>query len=198
MTQAKVGKFSVVDYGSGEGKKVASEFSMMRLPGILVSGDVMEYPIGAQLAQVGTTKKGGAIALGANPPYFNVTTGRIEGVAGMVWLNDSSCSGCYDVRMHQAIVEGRFQIYLETVSTIDAGSKEGMDMITRYNVTALPTVILTGDLSLYAQLTSIWPGVGTVEKDGAYVFREMGQISGSPYKDVMTGKIIPNLPPQGN
>ena len=192
----KIKEFKVVDKDSEEGRKVVEEYEMLRLPGLLLSNDVNEYPIATQLAQVGTVKKGGAIALGANPPYYNASTGKVDGIANLILLNDSGCTGCYDVTMHLAIVKSRFQVYFESIKSVDASSEEGKELVSKYSIKAVPTIILTGEVSAYPQLKAVWPGVGTVESDGAYVFRQMGQIAGSPYKDLATGKVEPNMPKQ--
>ncbi|MBI3037376.1 hypothetical protein HYY73_06545 [Candidatus Woesearchaeota archaeon] len=194
--QIKVADFKAVDKDSEEGKKLVVDYEMARLPGILISSDVNEYPLADQLAQVGTVKKGGAIALGSNAPYYNTSTGKVDGIASLILLNDSSCTGCYDVTMHLAIVKNRFQVYFESIKSVDASSEEGRELVSKYSIKAAPTIILTGQVSAYTQLNAIWPSVGTVEKDGAYVFRQMTQIAGSPYKDLTTGKVEPNIPKQ--
>ncbi|MBI2550630.1 hypothetical protein HYV83_05660 [Candidatus Woesearchaeota archaeon] len=187
-SQVKVKEVKVVDFSSSDGSEIVKEFSMLRLPGILVSAEVNEYLLAAQLAQVGTVKKGGAIALGANPPYLNVSTGEITGVTQLILLNDSSCTGCYDVTMHVPIVR-RFQVNPATIKVTDAASAEGKELISRYKITAVPTILVTGDVSPYQQLLDIWPTVGTTEKDGALVFRTMSAIAGRPYKDLTSGKV---------
>ncbi|MBI2141299.1 hypothetical protein HYU16_02640 [Candidatus Woesearchaeota archaeon] len=193
--QIKVADFKAVDKDSEEGKKLVAEYEMTRLPGILLSSDINEYSLADQLAQVGTVKKDGFIALGSNAPYLNVSTGKITGITQLILLNDSSCTGCYDVTMHVPIVR-RFQVNPATIKVTDAASAEGKELISKYKITAVPTILVTGDVSPYEQLLGIWPTVGTTEKDGALVFRTMSAISGSPYKDLQTGKLESNLPQQ--
>lgn len=193
-SQVKVKEVRIVDYGSSEGSAVVKEYDMLRLPGILVSNDVTEYPLGAQLAQVGSVKKGGAIALGANPPYLNTSTGKVDGIANLIMLNDSSCAQCYDVTIHLPIVERGFQVYLNSTKTVDVSSAEGKELVSRYGITAAPTILITGDVSAYTRLASVWGTVGTVEKDGTYVFSAMSAIAGSPYKNLTTGKVEQNAP----
>ncbi|MBI2143423.1 hypothetical protein HYU20_03730 [Candidatus Woesearchaeota archaeon] len=186
---------NVVDKDSPEGKELVGEYAMTRLPGILVSSDVAEYPLSAQLAATGTVKKDGSIALGANPPYLNTSTGKVDGIANLIMLNDSSCGSCYDVTMHIPIVK-RFQVYLGSTKAVDASSAEGKELTAKYNITAVPTILITGDVSVYAQLAAVWGAVGTVEEDGAYVFRTMSAIAGRQYKNLATGKVEQNLPQQ--
>ncbi len=192
--QATVTDFKVFDKDSQEGKKIIDEYEMERLPGILVSNEIMEYPAGPQLAATGTAKKGGTIALSANPPYLNTSTGKVEGLTTLILLNDTSCAECYDVSMHISIVKNRFGVYTESIKTVDVASTEGKEMASKYGINAVPTILITGDAQAYTALAAIWPSVGTVEKDGTHVFRQMSQIAGSPYKNLTTGEIERNTP----
>lgn len=191
-----VKEVKAVDKDSTGGKALAEKYSMARLPGVLVSSDVAEYPVASQLAAAGTLKQDGTIALGANPPYFNTSTGKVDGIASLILLNDSSCTECYDVAMHVPIVERGFQVYLGSTKTVDSGSAEGKALISKYGITALPTILMSGDLAPYAQLNAIWKTVGTMEEDGTYAFRTMSAIAGNPYKNVTTGKVELNPAPQ--
>lgn len=188
-SQVRIGDFKTVDKDSQEGQRLVNEFSMARLPGILVSKDINEYELGARLAQAGTAKKDGTLALGATAPYLNVSTGKISGITQVTLLNDSTCPECYDVTMHVPIIEDRFGVYTESTRTVDVASAEGKQLASKYSIVAVPTIIITGDAAAYDSLNAIWPTVGTVEKDGTYVFRTMSQISGSVYKNLTSGKV---------
>ncbi len=190
----KVDHVKIVDYGSSAGKKIVADYEMARLPGILMTRDIAEYPIGAQLAQVGTMKKEGTIALGATAPYYNVSEGEVSGLAEVTLLNDSSCAGCYDAAMHIAVLQQGFGIYVNSVKTTDAQAAEGKNLISKYKIEAIPTLIINGDLSPYDRLNAIWPNVGTLEEDGTYILRNMAAIPGNAYKNLTTGKLELNLP----
>ncbi len=182
---------NVVDKDSPEGKALVKKYSMARLPGILISNDVAEYQIASQLAQAGTLEKDGVIVLGANPPYLNISTGKVAGIANLILLNDSSCTGCYNVMFHSSVVKG-YGVYLGSTKVVDASSAEGKSLISKYKIMAVPTILMTGDLAPYAQLNAVWKTVGTVESDGTYVFRAMSAIAGMPYMNMTTGKMEAN------
>lgn len=191
----KVTSVKVVDKDSAEGAGLIAKYSMAKLPGILISSDIAEYPIASQLAQAGTVEKDGVIALGANPPYLNLSTGKVAGIASLTMLNDSSCTGCYNVMFHSSVVNG-YGVYLSSTKVVDASSAEGKSLISKYKIIAVPTILMAGDLAPYAQLNAIWKTVGTVESDGTYVFRAMSAIAGMPYKNLTTGKVEANAAAQ--
>ena len=67
-------------------------------------------------------------------------------------------------------------------------------MTNRYKITKLPTILLSPDVAQYTNLQKIWNGVGTIEQDGWYVFREMQQLGGAVYKDLATNQTVGKTP----
>lgn len=191
-SQVKVGSLRTVDYDEADGKAIANNYKMARLPGILVSRDISEYPIGTQLAQLGTLKQDGIIALGANAPYLNISTGQVSGLTTLIILNDSSCKECYEPKSRHIPVLAGYGVYVKDTKIVDASSAEGKALIAKYSISSVPTILIKGDISPYAQFQQIWKVVGTTETDGTYIFRNMGAISGSTYKNLTTGKVEQN------
>ena len=73
---------------------------------------------------------------------------------------------------------------------MDVNSAEGKGLVAKYNITAVPTVILIGDTFAYgAVLNNIWPSVGIKSDDGAYVFTKV-DLAQKPYKNLQTGEVI--------
>ncbi len=192
-SQVKVKSFSILDKDSQEAKRMIVEQSVGRLPALFFSSEIMEYPVGQQLASAGALAKNGMVMINANPPYINITTGKVDGIASLILLNDSGCKDCYDVTIHVPIVTQTFQVYLASTKAVDISSTEGKSLISKYGIDAVPTLLITGDAAAYDSLTSVWQSVGTIEKDGAYVFRAMAAIPGMPYMNLTTGEVEPNL-----
>ncbi len=89
--------------------------------------------------------------------------------AVMTMLKDSQCAGCYDVGINKLIVQ-RFGVDVEE-KTVEAKSEEGKALIIRYNITKIPTFLLSENATLSDQLMQVWTQVGTIENDGVMVFR---------------------------
>ena len=87
-----------------------------------------------------------------------------------IYLTDVSCSGCYDVSINSAILKGDYGLNL-TESYVDAGSEGGKKLIEKYNIVKYPTFILSSDAMDSELLSNVWASVGSVESDGALVFR---------------------------
>ncbi len=88
----------------------------------------------------------------------------------ITYLLDSNCLDCYDVKVNEQIL---MQYGLNLTSrSFDINSGEGRALINKYNITKVPTFILSGgDLMNNSKLISVWPSVGSFESDGSLVFR---------------------------
>jgi hypothetical protein len=79
---------------------------------------------------------------------------------------------------------------IDEESIVDTGSDEGKQLLDKYDIENVPTIILDGDLEVYDNFKAVWENVGTIEDDGTYVFRTitaMGQ--GIVYNDLAAGEI---------
>ncbi|MFA5406648.1 MAG: thioredoxin family protein [Candidatus Nanoarchaeia archaeon] len=88
----------------------------------------------------------------------------------ITFLVDGACTDCYDVTVNEGIVES-YGVSVETI-TYDVSSTEGQALIALYNIIKIPAFIIEGDEAFNnADLVSAWQSVGTIESDGAMVFR---------------------------
>lgn len=111
---------------------------------------------------------------------------ELRGRFSLIYLTDKSCSECYDVSQHRPIIEAYAAKPFEE-KTVDVADSEGQGLVADYGIKKLPTIILKGDLSVYSAFQEIWPQVGTIEEDGAYVFRDAGVMG--LYFNLETGKV---------
>jgi hypothetical protein len=64
-------------------------------------------------------------------------------------------------------------------------------LVSKYQIKAVPTMLISGEVGEYKNLTSIWEQVGTVAGDGTYVFTK-AELMGT-YKDLSKNKVV--IPP---
>ena len=176
-----------------QGKALAEKYNITKVPTVLISGELDKNP---QLAQAWT-------ALGEIidqvfvfrkliPPYIEVATGELKGQFSLVYLTDESCSKCYDVKLHDTAL-GNLGLKTDNSKTVDVSSDEGKDLLKKYAITLVPTILLSGDLAEYSGLQQIWPQVGTIAEDGTYVFTKMDEMGS--YMNLKTGKLVEVAPP---
>lgn len=177
-----------VERMSEEGNALIKKYNIEKLPTVILTGEIEKGEfLQKALPATGEIKDGSFVLKNIGGPFVLAATGAVKGRVKMVLLVDSTCPNCYDARVHESIVK---QFGLNAVAEmIDRQSPTGKQLIAKYGITLLPTLILTGDLSSYPQLVKIWPQVGTVAKDGAYVFRQ-GVKGMGIYHDLNNNKII--------
>lgn len=178
-------------------QKLIGDLQIERVPTILVQGELAKSQDLAELWNLTGEIKGDTFVFTrVFPPYVVAGTGEVKGRFSLVYLADMSCTECYDVTRHAAALRN---LGMETRDdrTIEASSAEGDGLIKKYKITAVPTILLSGDLQEYENFNAVWPQVGTVEDDGMHVFREPGEKIMGSYKDLKTGKLVEAPVPQG-
>lgn len=104
-----------------------------------------------------------------NAPFYE--NGTVYGRLRVTYIGMDSCSACYNVTRHRRLLAESF-IRPHEERFLDVSSAG--DLVREYNITAVPTIILEGDLGPYPSLRAGWPG--TIEEDGAYVLRDLQRL----------------------
>lgn len=180
MTQAGiiVKKVETIEVNSEKGKELVEKYNITKIPTLLFNKELLAYE---QIQQVwkdfGTEEKDGTLVLRTlNPPYKNVKTGKLEGSVTLTYVVDKNCADCFETSAYNKLLKDSFSLHVKEEKTIDASTKEGKDLLKKYNITKIPTVMLSPEASAYPTLSTAWAQVGTSESDGTYVFREVGQL----------------------
>ena len=178
----------IVNASSDEGQNIIKKYNITIAPTLIFDSEIEAYPqIIKDFNEIGTHENDGSyIMRKIRFPYMNLETGKVEGLVTMTMLTDSSCGDCYNVSLHKLIL-AKIGVVIANEKSFDISSSEGKELIKKYNITAVPTIILSKDASAYESLTKIWSEVGSVESD-AYVFRNMTSIGN--YKDLLDNKIV--------
>ena len=178
-----------LEYNTTEAQAWISSQNIQRIPAIVLSKDVEAYDTVKQfLIQTNATQRQGFYAYDATtPPYINLSTGKIVGLVSVIYITDSSCSTCYDVNTHKTILP-RFGLKVVNESTYDINNTIGTQLLAQYNITKVPTILVSPDAGYYLAFEQVWPTAGTVASDGWFVFRGTEQMG--VYKDLSSGKVV--------
>ncbi len=181
-----------LEYNSDSAKELIDEYAIEIAPTLILSKDLGDYnsEVLQSWSNIGSIESDGSyITRTINPPYIDLDTNELKGLVSITYLIDNSCSECYDAEnFHKPVLQG-MGVFLEKETKVDASSSEGKALIEKYGIEKLPTTILKGDIELYPALVGAWKEVGTVELDGAYVFRNV-EIAQQPYKDLTTDEVV--------
>ncbi len=185
-------------WNSAEGQNIVRQYKITKIPNFILSPDISLYEqVKASWAQIGTVEKDGTyVARNLILPYRDLEKGQVVGLVNLIYLTDLTCTDCYNAeQIQKPILTNRFRVGLNSERTVDRSSSEGQGLISQYQITKLPTILLSPNADEYVQLKNVWPNVGTVESNGWYVFREMQQLGNIIYKDLISNQVIePGVP----
>ncbi len=181
----------IYTFGTEKAKEVIERFELKKLPALIF---VAEEEINSKLAQAlekGSRKVNNKVIVWESEivPYFNLAQNQTMGLVNLIYITDKTCTDCYDVVAVQQPILQRFGLGFSNIESFDISENIGKELIEKYQIKGLPTIILSSETKNYPALTQLWNQVGTVEPDGMFVFREMTAL-GQPYKDLSTGKIV--------
>ncbi len=186
----KITKETTLKHDSVEAKNLIAKHTIDRLPALIIDGEVEKTTALKKIWEnLGQNSSTTFILRRTGYPYMEVSTGKIRGLVNITLLDDKSCTECYDVTEHLSIL-ANFGFPISSSTSIDKSSTKAKELITKYKLTKLPTVILTGDISAYTGFDKVWSQVGTVETDKTYVFRDGLTAMNVTYKDLTLNKII--------
>lgn len=183
-----------IDIDSSEGKTLTKKYNISIVPTLIFDQEAVLYPTIAQVwNNVGTIESDGSLVMrNVNPPYYSIPQGKVKGLVSVTYLQDNSCKECYNVSINRLILR-QLGLTLDQEKTVDIYSPQAQGLITKYKITKIPTIVLTGDTDTYPSLTKVWKEVGSVESDGTYVLRNI-EIFEQPYKDLVQKKVITPVP----
>jgi len=190
----KIFEEKLIESSSDEGKGLIKKYDIGFVPTIILSKDAAVYEIMQKAwPQIGSKESDGSYVLRLpSPPFINLTTGKLRGVVDIIYLTDKSCAECYDVNQHKEILANpqSFAINLEKEETFDVSDEKGKELVAVYNITQVPTIILSNEVSAYSS-NQVLKQFFSVEKDGFYVFRRLSSVGN--YKDLTTNQVVKAL-----
>lgn len=181
-----------VQESDDEAKALIEAMQPERLPFLVMKGAFTKNEqLKKQLETLGTVTEDTFVWTKMRAPYKERATGNVRGEFSVTYLTDSACTTCYDVMRHEQAM-GNIGLTTSNDRVIDIRTAEGRALQKKYAITAVPTVLFSGDLDVYDGLKTIWEGVGTIDTDGTYVFRENGIVAARMgiYRNMRTGKIV--------
>ncbi len=197
-TGVKIAKEETLDAKDVKANELMKKYKIEALPTVILSPDASYYPVVAEAwPRIGSKEDDGSYVMrNINPPYLNVSSGKVSGIVNVTLLTDKSCSECYNATLHREILEQGFRITIGNLSTFDISDKKGKGLVEKYRISAVPTVIVSEDAKYYNNFVLSWKGVGSTESDGSFVFRKFEAWPGQTYKDLATNTIVENPAPQ--
>lgn len=187
LSSVKIKSEKTIDKNSAEGKELISKYNIEKIPTILLDLESKYYDeLNSVWGQIGSTESDESKILRQIPaPYFDVEKDKIVGVVKMTVISDESCETCYDAEKAFTQISKNIGVTVSKTLNVDVASSE---LVEKYSLTKVPTVIYEGDLDVYPNFVKAWSQAGD-EVNGSYIFRNV-EILKLPYKDLTTGEVV--------
>ena len=168
----KISNYEKVSYNSDNGKELIKENDITYLPTLLTSRNIDEYWWIFPKIQKSFTEYDNYYRF-SEPffPYKEISTGIVKGKVKITYITNNSCIDCFNVTQLKSAFQS-LGIYFYSEEYVDVSSREGKNMLVEYNITAIPTAILSKEILDYTTIKDILEKVGTFE-DNEYVFRNL-------------------------
>lgn len=176
-------------------KKILEQYKIAKVPTLLVAGELEKDEVLKNAwPQIGEIVDGVFVFRQIIPPYIDVATGQLKGATSVVYLSDQACAECYNISLHESALKNLGIIPKES-KTVDVSSDEGKELVKKYAIAAVPTMIVRGELDEYLNFQQVWPLVGKVDSDGSYIFTKLDEMGS--YYDLEKGKLVEVAAPAG-
>lgn len=189
----KIQETKELAWNSIDAQSLISQYKITKIPTFIFSPEFDLYNnLKTTWQSFGTSEKDKTyIARNIQLPYRDLKTGQIIGLVDIIYLTDLTCTDCYNVTdVQKPILKQGYGVALRSERTVDLGSSEGKSLITQYNITKIPTILLSPEANQYLNLKNVWPNVGIIGPDGWYVFTGLDKLGNITYKDLTINKII--------
>lgn len=182
------------EFNTKEAKELVNKYNIKSLPVLIFDSEALTYePIQTVAKSLGSQEDDGSIVIRKMPPpYFDLATKKVKGLVTATLLVDDSCNECYDVSTVVKLISSSMGMKVSE-KIVKTSSAEGKKLLSDYNITQVPTFIFSSDAIVYDQMQA-WNQVGTILKDGSYLFTNMQLLQGAvekvTYKDLATDKVV--------
>jgi len=169
-----VGEEEEIVWDSPEGKVLVDKYNITKVPTLIFSEDAKYYEeLVFAWDTAGTIDDGEYVLRSLLPPFYDIEQKKVRGTVTAIYLDDESCSDCYDPKEHEEILETNFGMKFSSDKTLDVASVDGKALIKKYGIVNVPTILVQGDTAAYEAVISTWDQVGIVHDDGTLVFTEL-------------------------
>jgi thiol-disulfide isomerase/thioredoxin len=173
----KVKDYEIIGSSSDKGKELIEKNNLEFTSTLLISKDIKGYWwIFDQIEDSLIEKEDNYVLKTPLAPYVDLAVGEIKGKVDIILVKDKSCADCFDVDE----LKGSFMslgIYFDDEESVDISSSEGKNLLKEYNVTAVPTVILSKEIKDYEAVAKMLEQLGTFEDNGKFVFRKLDSLN---------------------
>lgn len=165
--------------GDKEASDLIKKYQIKKIPTVIITGETDKARL------TGLDKIEDALVLtSVTPPYTLADTKKAVGFVELSQVVDSTCKKCIDL---SPSIDGlRKSMAITKEKKVELASPEGKALVEKYDLLKIPTVLLSSDAKYYEDVANGWSTIGSVEKDGTFIVREVGL----PFINTSSGSLV--------
>lgn len=182
-TGMKISSEESVDYRSSEGQTLIQTHAIEGVPTLLVFVKAGDAAVAKEISSFMENKGGGVYAFDRLIPiYYDTQAQKIVGRITATFIDDPRCLKCVALSLAPIETAG-IKIYRK--NRVDYDSQPGRELIEKFKITRVPSLILSSDYEAYENLRIELLKIGTEAEDGTYIFRDYNP----PFRNLETDEI---------
>jgi hypothetical protein len=131
-------------------EELISKFGIEKLPAFIINGEINKNSSLTEVwPKIGEVKDGSVVFKSAGAPYIQASTGEKRGAVKLIIISSENCADCFDVEKYKGL-PNQMRMYVEEEKTIEYKSSEGEEVIKKYDIDIIPTIVISGDLEAYS------------------------------------------------
>jgi hypothetical protein len=170
----KFWEISVKEYWSTEYKTHFNEYNIRKLPFIVFWEELDNYQTISDSWNNTFWYKNNLweyITTDIIPPYFDLESKQVKWLIDITYIWNNNCIQCYSLDSVINILLS-FWLKFNNIKKINNSSIEAKQVIDKYKIKTLPTIILSQNTKLYKNFSYFWKTIWTIESDWRYILRE--------------------------
>lgn len=184
-TGVNITKKKEIDFSSKEAKSFINKYKIEKVPTVILTGELNKSrSLSLKLKNIGEEKQDAFIFTKLEPPFIETSSGKIRGEISLIYLKKDDCNNCSDLTLFINQLEESGLKFKKQVE-VDVTSNEGKNLINKYKIKKVPTIIMDEEAEVYPNIVQSWNQLGSIENDGSFILRQIQP----PYYSVEEAKV---------
>jgi len=158
---------------SPEAQALIQKYGISYLPAMILSGPIAKETsfVSDWTQNMGSLENDGSlVSRPISPPFYDIGKKEMAGLVKAIMIRASGCPQCTDPSVFITTLEGPgIGMMFSEKKSLDENDADAQSLISKYNITKLPVLLLSTDASVYPAYDSLL-ALGS-EQDGWYVLR---------------------------
>lgn len=154
--------------------QLIEKYQIKKLPTLIIDKEISSYPVVNQINKILSDEGDVFVIRDVYPPYklINGSDKKIIGRVEAKYITNSSCKECFDPKDLSKYMIQSLGVVILNETTFEITNKSAIELINKYNISSIPAIIYSSDISAYPDFDKLWINESnTIENDGSFVFR---------------------------